>query len=412
MPTTTEPFRLPPDEAIRWFREKGYRIGFDWRDTWQEQHAAAFTVAKAMQLDVLGDIREAVDRAIAEGRTLREFERELKPTLQRKGWWGDKEEVDPQTGEKKTVQLGSSRRLKTIYDVNLRQAHSAGREERMQRVKSARPYARYIALPDARPEHAQWNDIVLPLDDPWWDTHTPLNGWGCRCKKQQLSERDLQRFNLSVSSAPPIEYRAWTNARTGQTLQVPQGIDPGFAYNPGKGRGGVPPQDLPVLQPTRTYADYGRPRASEVTHRPIGPSLLARVDKGPGKIERVKDRFREAFGTRANRPSTTVTDPTGVQVVFDERILPAHIARGSGRERYLLHAKYSVENPYEIWLVPYRRADGTVVMRQRYIGLFHVPGRREDVLIVTQHDGAFNVYPHDRIDTERVGYLHYTRRER
>ena len=41
---------LPPEEAIAFFRRKGFRIGFDHRDVWQAEHQAAFTVAKAMQL--------------------------------------------------------------------------------------------------------------------------------------------------------------------------------------------------------------------------------------------------------------------------------------------------------------------------------------------------------------------------
>ena len=53
---TIEPFGLPPAEAIKWFESKGYKLGFDWRDTWRDEHAWAFTVAKAMQLDLLGDI--------------------------------------------------------------------------------------------------------------------------------------------------------------------------------------------------------------------------------------------------------------------------------------------------------------------------------------------------------------------
>ena len=41
---------LPPAEAIRFFQKKGYKFGFDWRDVWKEEHAVAFTVAKAMQI--------------------------------------------------------------------------------------------------------------------------------------------------------------------------------------------------------------------------------------------------------------------------------------------------------------------------------------------------------------------------
>lgn len=233
------PFALPPEEAIRWFGQKGYRIGWDWRDTWNEEHERAFTVAKATQQDLLEDMRAAVDEAIKNGTTLRDFTKGLKPTLQAKGWWGEQLVVNPDTGREEVVQTGSPSRLRVIYDTNLRMAQAAGRYERMQRLKAQRPYGRYVAILDGRTrsEHEKWHGTVLPLDDPWWDTHTPPNGWGCRCKMQQLSERDLERYGFKVAArAPAEEMRTWLNERTGETMRIPSGIDPGFAYNPGKER--------------------------------------------------------------------------------------------------------------------------------------------------------------------------------
>jgi hypothetical protein len=37
-----------------------------------------------------------------------------------------------------------------------------------------------------------------------------------------------------LDAAPAITYRDWTNPRTGEVVKVPEGIDPGFAYNPGQ----------------------------------------------------------------------------------------------------------------------------------------------------------------------------------
>jgi uncharacterized protein with gpF-like domain len=240
MATQIDPFGLPPEEAIKWFREKGYAISFDWHEVWQQQHALAFTVAKAMQTDLLADLKQGIDDALANGTTLRQFIKDLKPLLQEKGWWGEKEMVDPKTGEVKTVQLGSPRRLKTIYDTNLRQSHSAGKWGTFQRNKAVRPYLRYVHRygktrnAHARPSHQQWHDLVRPVDDPCWDHIMPMNGWGCHCKVQSVNERDLARYGLAVSAAPNLERSVWHNPATGQTMIVTKGIDPGFDYNPGK----------------------------------------------------------------------------------------------------------------------------------------------------------------------------------
>ena len=63
---------------------------FDYRDVWQEEHHLHFTVAKAMRLDILEAIYQAVMDASAEGLTLRQFQKSLRPALQKKGWWGVK----------------------------------------------------------------------------------------------------------------------------------------------------------------------------------------------------------------------------------------------------------------------------------------------------------------------------------
>lgn len=227
---------VSPEDTIAFLRGKGFAVDFNWRDVWQEEHRVAFTVAKAMSLDVLETIRDAVDRALAEGVTFAEFKGRLEPLLRAAGWWGRRTMTDPLTGEQVQAQLGSDRRLKIIFNTNLRMAYAAGQWRRIERRKEARPYLIYDAIMDSRvrPEHAAWNGIVLPVDDAFWRTHMPPNGWNCRCTVRQLAPRDLERDGLRVSDPPSIEWEAWVDNRHGRVIPVPKGIDPGFAANPGR----------------------------------------------------------------------------------------------------------------------------------------------------------------------------------
>lgn len=56
-------FRLPPEEAVKYFESKGYKISFDWRQVWQEEHDRVFTVAGVARDDVLFDIRKSLTTA-------------------------------------------------------------------------------------------------------------------------------------------------------------------------------------------------------------------------------------------------------------------------------------------------------------------------------------------------------------
>ena len=54
---------------------------------------------------------------------------------------------------------------------------------------------------------------------------------------QSLNERDLDRYGLEVSAeapASPLVDRRINTTSGPETVRVPEGIDPGFAYHPGK----------------------------------------------------------------------------------------------------------------------------------------------------------------------------------
>ncbi|MDM4768626.1 phage minor head protein [Solimonas sp. SE-A11] len=250
----THAIGLPPAAAIRYFEQKGHRISWNWQDTWQEANARAFTVAKATRMDVLGDIRGAVEQALKEGKTERWFENQLTPVLQAKGWWGKQFSVSPD-GSTERVQLGSPQRLKTIYRTNLQTAYMAGRYEQFAKNAKHRPYFQYVAVMDAktRPTHAAMHGRVFRWDDPIWATHWPPCGFNCRCRVRALSDRNLADRGLEVEKSEgrisTREVDAGVDLRTGEIRRAEvSGIrvlgqngkpttmwtDPGWNYNPAR----------------------------------------------------------------------------------------------------------------------------------------------------------------------------------
>ncbi|ALS61983.1 phage head morphogenesis protein [Pandoraea norimbergensis] len=245
---------LPPQDAIAYFQRKGFAITWDWQELWQEAQAQAFTVAKVTRLDILQDIRDALEKVLAEGKTAAWFGQQLTPVLQAKGWWGRKEHVDEHTGEMSQVQLGSPWRLQTIFRANVQTAYMAGRFQRQLENVDDRPYWKYVAILDSRtrPSHRALNGKVFRYDDSFWSSFYPPNGWGCRCRVVALSADDIEVRGITVDSS---EGRLGTAMRllsekTGEMREVttyttahpddPFGKrkivispDVGWSYNPG-----------------------------------------------------------------------------------------------------------------------------------------------------------------------------------
>lgn len=84
--------------------------------------------------------------------------------------------------------------LKAEYETAKEGARAARRWTEIQNTKHIFPFLKYQTREDSRvrPEHADLNGIIRPVDDSFWDTHTPPNGWGCnnRCRLVKLRDAD------------------------------------------------------------------------------------------------------------------------------------------------------------------------------------------------------------------------------
>ena len=218
--------RLPFAEQIEFFRSKLNLPSETWTDIVHDEHDRAFVVAGAAHADLVSDLRDAVDQAIAEGTTLATFRRDFDSVVAKHGW---------------SYKGGRTWRTEVIYGTNVRTSYAAGRYRQMKEGVDRRPYWRYRhshASENPREEHLAWDGTVLRHDDPWWNTHYGPNGWGCKCYVEALSDRDLKRLGKTgPDQAPPVNLREETIGKTGpnpRTVLVPEGVDPGWGYAPGQ----------------------------------------------------------------------------------------------------------------------------------------------------------------------------------
>lgn len=232
---TANYLKLPFIEQINFFRRKINLPTESYADIYGDEHDNAFVVAGANRNDIIADFRQAVDKAIEQGTTLQEFRKDFDAIVEKHGW---------------DYNGGRNWRSRVIYDTNLYSSFNAGRYEQHQRMKHINPYWEYQhrdGVKHPRPLHQSWDGLILHCEDVFWQTHYPINAYGCHCTVVSHSARDLKRRGLSIGTSPAIEYETRTigkNSGNPRVVRVPQGIDPGFDRVPGKNRAELPSKVL------------------------------------------------------------------------------------------------------------------------------------------------------------------------
>lgn len=217
---TLEFDRVPFSEALDFFRNKVNIPTDKWNDLWEEEHNIAFTIAGITQAELLEDIRQALEKAIAQGKTRQEFLSEFDEIIAQRGWAyrGDK-----------------NWRANLIYQENTRGAHRAGRYAQMSDVDvlKDRQFVQWLHgdTRHPRPLHLHLDRKVFPASQ--LDAlNRLLGGFGCQCELVSVSQRDIDREGLTVEDLPELgSLITITDDRKRQTA-VRVEADPGWDYLP------------------------------------------------------------------------------------------------------------------------------------------------------------------------------------
>ena len=375
-------FGVKFEEAIEYFKAKGRVPTQEWTDIMGSRHGQAFVVAGAMKDSLLEDFQAAILKAIEDGTTLETFREDFDKIVARHGW---------------RYKGGRRWRTAVIYDTNLRQAAMAGRWKQVWRNRHNRPFLRYVALKggDRRPEHQALHGLIRPVEDPIWETIMPMNGWGCKCTVQSISQDDLDTKGYKLTpKSPDIEYEEKTvNRRLGAIkVRVPKGFDPGFDYNPGrvswtekasteaiakhKAAGGKRWESLDIDD----WHAWGRPE--EV---PVDKTTVENFT-----VPKNLDAMTRGLSAVLGGDEKIFTMPDGGRVLVNAKSLSDHLAKDLNRGAFFPFLPEILENPFEIWVGADRELlTGRVVVRKRVIKRIAVDGVAQNFIVVLDIDKGF-----------------------
>ena len=293
-PNLSLALNLPPEGALRYFDSLNLPLPANAGEAIAQTAAKARSIAGIYQQEIVADLLNSLRQSAAEGTPFATWRKNALAMLRERGLALDKagDMVQQSTGE--VVGTGLTRhRLQTIFQTQMTNARMASLWQKLQENKDARPYLQYSAINDARtrPAHRALDNVVYPIDDPFWDYFYPPNGFRCRCYVMALAPRDVARAGLTVSHSSPEQFsemvitnrKGQSHTRTRITLADGRSFTPdkGFDNNVGKNH----LAQLGQLQMERAV-DLP-PRLASMA---VGEAL-----KDPAFSQAIAQQFRERF---------------------------------------------------------------------------------------------------------------------
>lgn len=194
-------------DALRYARDKKVVLPEEFYLLDLNARQYATTVSKLASLDQIRTVINLSNKAIESGSTFHEF----KNAIQAEG-----------------IEL-SPHHLENIFRTNIQSAYAHGIWTQQQENKANRPYLRYSSLTDSRvrPSHLALNNIVRHIDDSFWYTHYPPNGYLCRCGVDAITEAQAKKQGITIDDELPGVQpdSGWTTGPASYGKQLNEVVD-------------------------------------------------------------------------------------------------------------------------------------------------------------------------------------------
>lgn len=194
-------------DALRYAREKRVVLPEEFYLLDLNARQYATTVSKLASLDQIRTVINLSNKAIEDGSTFQDFQKAVKES---------------------GIEL-SPHHLDSVFRTNIQNAYAHGIWTQQQENKANRPYLRYSSLSDSRvrPSHLALNNIIRHIDDSFWYTYYPPNGFHCRCGVDALTEAQAKREGITTDEdLPDIQPdNGWTTGPANYGKQLNEVLD-------------------------------------------------------------------------------------------------------------------------------------------------------------------------------------------
>lgn len=204
-------FNVPFHEAIAAAKQRGVVLPDIYYGELQGiARQLAFSIAGVASLDQLQAVKDSLHAAMDKGVSFKDW--------------------------KKTITVQSldlpDHRLDNIWRTNLQGNYMRGKWEQFQRNAEKRPFLMYDAINDSRvrPSHLSMDGTIRRMDDPFWKSHSPPNGYRSILPWQRVSGHTVIALK-AFYSGPAVEIVTRNGARMALTAQHPVLTDNGWVQS-------------------------------------------------------------------------------------------------------------------------------------------------------------------------------------
>ena len=129
--------------------------------------------------------------------------------------WKDAKDAIAQELEADLGEEGAQRRAGVLLRHHVNQVYQTGRKQALQAQKGIFTHWEYLTVGDenVRDSHRELDGLILPADDPFWDTHFPPWEFGCRCRVRGLLKEEVDDIEIEDAEKPPEAHRLVKGAR-------------------------------------------------------------------------------------------------------------------------------------------------------------------------------------------------------
>lgn len=174
------------EEALRWFAAKAPIAADKLQALTDAAKSRAFVVAGVTKLRIVEAVYSEILHSMENGVNYETFRKSVRDRVEH------------------TI---SEANLRTAFVTNVQTAYSTGRYEQMTapEVAAVRSFWMYDATLDSHTTDLCRSlgspAVVLPIGDPFWDTHTPPLHFNCRSGIRSLRQKQAEREG--VTTTPP-----------------------------------------------------------------------------------------------------------------------------------------------------------------------------------------------------------------